>query len=94
MEKWVKEMKWEKEWLERQLRQLGVKVFPTETNFSVFRLPNQYDSKKIQKEIAEKGIVVRDRSTLPLMENCIRVTVGTEAENERFVRTLRGVMKL
>ena len=94
MEEWVKEMKCEKEWLEGQLRKLGVKVFSTETNFSVFRLLSEYDSKEIQKGIAEKGIVVRDRSTLPLMENCIRVTIGTRKENERFVQVLREVMRL
>src|SRR3989344_2722677 len=94
MEEWVKEMKREKAGLEMQLRQLGLKVFPTESNFSVFRLPSQFDSKEIQGRIAEKGIVVRDRSALPLMENCIRITVGTKEENEKFIEALKEVMQL
>jgi histidinol-phosphate aminotransferase len=94
MEKWVKEMKQEKDLLEKQLRILGLEVFQTVTNFSVFRLPKEYDSNQVQKEIAEKGIVVRDRSSLPLMENCIRVTVGTKRENEKLVQALREVMQL
>ncbi|MEK6954345.1 MAG: histidinol-phosphate transaminase [Candidatus Micrarchaeota archaeon] len=94
MENWVNEMMLEKEWLEKQLRNSNLEVFPTVTNFSVFRIPKEFDSKLVSKAIAEKGIVVRDRSSLSLMENCIRVTVGTKSENERFIKALREVIRI
>ena len=50
--------------------------------------------KRALSELAEKGIVVRDRSALPLMENCIRITVGTKEENEKFIEALKEVMQL
>ncbi len=94
MENWIVEMKQEKVRLENQLKSFGLEVLPTVTNFSVFRVPNNMNSKDVQKNIAGKGIVVRDRSSIPMMENCIRATVGTKKENARFISALREVMKL
>ena len=93
MEEYVSQMEEEKKLLESALCAMGLEVFETVANFSVFRLPKQFDSKLVQKRIAAKGIIVRDRSALPFMENCIRITVGTRDENKRCLAALKEAME-
>jgi len=38
--------------------------------------------------LMKKGIVVRDRSTVPLCEGCLRITIGTPEENRALINTL------
>ena len=60
-------------------------VYPSEANFLLFRCPQ---SREVCRQLLGKGIVVRDRSSLPGLEDCIRVTIGTVAENDRFLSEL------
>ncbi len=60
-------------------------VYPSEANFLLFRCPG---SREVCRQLLGKGIVVRDRSSLPGLEDCIRVTIGTLAENDRFLSEL------
>ena len=62
------------------------KVFPSEANFLLVKVTH---AKSIYKYLVDQGIVVRDRSNQPLCENCLRVTVGTPAENEAVLSALR-----
>lgn len=73
--------------LEQQLPQLPVvlKVYPSEANFLLVKV---IDPDGIYKKLLEKGIVVRNRSRLPLCEGCLRITVGTAAENEKLLKAL------
>ena len=47
---------------------------------------------QVCKRLLEKGIVVRDRSNLMGLEDCIRVTVGTAAENDLFLNELQELL--
>ena len=60
-------------------------VYPSDANFLLFRCPR---SREVCSQLLGKGIVVRDRSSLPGLEGCIRVTIGTMAENDRFLSEL------
>ena len=40
--------------------------------------------------LVEKGIIVRDRSKVELCEGCLRVTVGTPAENVTLIESLKN----
>ncbi len=60
-------------------------VYPSEANFLLFRCPR---SREVCRQLLGKGIVVRDRSSLPGLEDCIRVTIGTTDENDRFLSEL------
>ncbi|PIE48562.1 MAG: histidinol-phosphate transaminase [Flavobacteriales bacterium] len=62
------------------------KVYPTEANFILVKVDN---ADKRYREILAAGIVVRNRSTQPLCENCLRLTVGTEEENEQLIKVLK-----
>ena len=39
-----------------------------------------------------RGILVRDFSHAPMLENCLRVSVGTEEENNEFLAALREIV--
>ena len=60
-------------------------VYPSEANFLLFRCPR---SREMCRQLLGKGIVVRDRSSLPGLKDCIRVTIGTMTENDRFLNEL------
>jgi len=61
------------------------KVFPSDSNFLLFRLNLDLDAKEIYKIMADThGIVTRYRGSELHCDNCIRVTIGTEEENKQF----------
>lgn len=63
-------------------------VFPSEANFVLVKVNN---AKKIYTGLMNKGIIVRDRSSIPNCENCIRITIGTPEENQKLLATLKEI---
>ena len=59
-----------------------VKVFPSDTNFLFVKIPQ---ARKLYEYLLTEGIIVRDRSSLELCEDSLRITVGTEQENTALV---------
>jgi histidinol-phosphate aminotransferase len=74
--------------LERQLPSLAIvqKVYPSDANFLLVKVR---DAKKIYQYLLDKGIVVRDRSSVVLCADCLRITVGTEKENSELIEALK-----
>ena len=62
------------------------KVYPTEANFVLVKVD---DANKRYDELIAKGIVIRNRTTQPLCENCLRLTIGTKEENETLIKELK-----
>ena len=63
-------------------------IYPTEANFILIKVDNanqRYD------ELIAKGIVIRNRTTQPLCENTLRLTIGTEEENQKLIAALRSL---
>ena len=58
------------------------KVYPSDTNFLLVKIPK---ATEMYRFLCSKGIIVRDRSSLPNCENTVRVTVGNEQENTELV---------
>jgi histidinol-phosphate aminotransferase len=59
-----------------------VEVFPSGANFVLFRVPG---ARALWEALVARGILVRDFSAWPGVEDCLRVSVGTAAENDRFL---------
>ena len=69
------------------LRKLpGVTPFPSDANYVLFRMDGAADA---WAYLYERGILVRDFSHAPLLEGCLRVTVGTPGQNDGFLAALR-----
>ncbi len=62
------------------------KTYPTEANFILIKVD---DANKRYNELIAKGIVIRNRTTQPLCENCLRLTIGTEEENKKLIEVLK-----
>lgn len=54
-------------------------VYPSDANFILIRTAHK---EPLMRHLVEKGILVRDVSTYPLLENCLRLGIGTPRENE------------
>lgn len=61
------------------------KIYPTEANFILIKVD---DANKRYDELIAKGIVIRSRTTQPLCENCLRLTIGTQLENDKLIKAL------
>lgn len=88
IERWVKTLKEERGNLEAEFARLPcvVKLFPSDANFFLVRVT---DAVKIYNYLVGKGIIVRNRHSVSLCGNCLRVTVGTRIENEKLVEALK-----
>lgn len=63
------------------------KIYPTEANFILIKVD---DANKRYNELISKGIVIRNRTTQSLCENCLRLTVGTAPENKKLIEALQS----
>lgn len=61
-------------------------VFPSDGNFVLVEMD---DADKVYNELCNVGIIVRNRSKL--IENCLRITIGTEEENEKLIKALNNI---
>jgi histidinol-phosphate aminotransferase len=62
-------------------------IYPSDANFILVKTT---DAKGIYNFLVQKGIIVRDRSKIDLCEGSLRITVGTPAENETLIDTLKN----
>ena len=62
------------------------KVYPSDANFLLVKVKA---ARKCYEYLLEKGIVVRDRSNIILCEDCLRITVGTQNENQALLDALK-----
>ena len=85
----------EREWLMKNLQQInGVKPYPSDANFILFKVTkDKLNSVELTERIENRNVLVKDRGHLPLLENCIRVTVGTRYMNESFVSALKASLE-
>jgi len=68
----------------------GVLAYPSQANFFLIRTARP--GGEVFRGLLERGILVRDFSRAPHLENCLRVTVGTREENDAFLSALTGVL--
>jgi histidinol-phosphate aminotransferase len=73
--------------LEDGLRELGLEPAESQANFVWFDLGEERVEADVMRGLAERGVLVRAGGALG-RDGALRVTVGTQAENERFLETL------
>jgi histidinol-phosphate aminotransferase len=66
----------------------GWKVYPSSTNFLLVRAA---DAAAAQARLLERGVLVRRQDRSPAMKGCIRITVGSRAENDALTEAARGM---
>lgn len=68
----------------------AIEVFPTQANFIAFRTRRTL-SREVFDALHARGILIRDISSYPSLNDCLRVTVGTRAQNDLFLAVLQEV---
>ncbi|GET19842.1 histidinol-phosphate transaminase [Prolixibacter denitrificans] len=88
---WVKILVSEREKLAEKLREFPfvVKVYPSDANFLLIKT---HDPRGIYDYLVEEKIIVRDRSGVALCEGSLRISVGSEMENQRLIEALEALV--
>jgi histidinol-phosphate aminotransferase len=68
----------------------GLDVVPSGANFLLFRVAG--DAHELWELLLARGVLVRDFSSWPRVEGCLRITVGTPAENDAFLAAIGDVL--
>ena len=73
--------------LAKELRKcpLVKEIYPSEANFLLVRFD---DADAVYDSLLDAGVIVRNRSSMKGCEDCLRLTIGTPAENDRLLETL------
>lgn len=87
---YVAEIRRGRERLERELARLGVKYWPSEANFVLARIGAE--SRRFVRAMRQRAILVRDRSSDPGCEGCVRMTLGSAEQTDRLIEALRAVI--
>jgi histidinol-phosphate aminotransferase len=74
-----------------RLADLPVDVWPSGANFVLFR-PRQRDGAEVWQRLLERSVLVRDCSGWPRLAGCLRVTIGTTAEDDAFLAALEETL--
>ncbi len=67
----------------------GVTAYPSQANYILFHVEG---ADVVWQKLYDQGILVRDFSHAPLMEMCLRVSIGSPEENDRFLNALRAII--
>ncbi len=86
--KWVENLISERKKLIEALKAIPLikKIYPTDANFVLVKVA---DANALYTYLVEKSIIVRNRSTVSLCQDCIRITVGTKEENAALIQQLK-----
>ncbi len=71
---------------------LEVDQWPSDANFILFR-PRSRSARAVWEELLDRSVLVRDFSARVGLDGCLRVTVGTADENDRFLSALEECLR-
>ncbi|MGA9278847.1 histidinol-phosphate transaminase [Ilumatobacter sp.] len=81
----------ERDRISAALRALPIDVFDSGANFVLFR-PTAIAGRAVWQQLVDRSILVRDCSSWPRLDDCLRVTVGTPDENDRFLSAIDTIV--
>lgn len=92
MEQRVHRLVVERERLVAEMSSMAVEVWPSGANFVLFR-PEGPAGEVVWQKLVDRSVLVRNCASWPRLQGCLRVTVGTPEEDDRFLEALREVLK-
>lgn len=75
-----------------RLSELDVDVWPSGANFVLFR-PRSIDGSDVWQRLVDRSVLVRNCSSWPRLEGCLRVTIGTPGEDDSFLTALEEALQ-
>jgi len=87
---WVGMLLQQRGFLTEQLAALPIveKIYPSDANFLLVKVA---DANAVYNTLVNRGIIVRNRNNVSLCLGCLRITVGTEEENELLINALKQI---
>lgn len=88
IEKWINKIKEERKRVVSVLQKITcvTKIYPSDANFILIKVT---DANAIYNYLVEKGIIIRNRHSVVLCEDCLRITIGTPDENTQLLNFLQ-----
>ncbi len=77
--------------IQAALANMGVEVWPSGSNFILFRPP--VDGNRLWEALVERSVLVRNTASWDHLDGCLRVNVGTAAENSRFLDAMADILE-
>ena len=89
----TEQIKQDRSWLEQALRQLaGLTVYPSRANFILFRVPPGR-AEEMFAGLKSAGVLIKNLDKAGgVLQDCLRVTVGTPQENQAFITALKPLL--
>lgn len=87
---YVNEVKKAKKLIYEEFKKLKIKTYPTAANFLIAKFPKR--AEEIEEKLKEKGILVRNRSSEPLLKDCLRFGIGTLKQTRELINTLKEIL--
>lgn len=78
--------------LVERLSALDVDIWPSGANFVLFR-PRSVAGRDVWQRLVDRSVLVRDCSSWPRLEGCLRVTIGTGDEDDIFLTALEEALR-
>ncbi len=84
----VKEILAERSRMAEELQKLECveTVYPSEANFLLVKVD---DANARYNKLVESGVIVRNRTTVQLCEGCLRITIGSQTENNQLLANIQ-----
>ncbi len=73
------------------LTRLELDVFPSDANFVLVR-PRELSGDHVWNALLDASVLVRNCSSWPRLDNCLRITVGAPEENDRLLAALQEIL--
>lgn len=64
-------------------------IYPSDANFLLVKIDN---ADLIYRELVNKSIIVRNRSSVQLCDSCLRITIGTPKENTKLLEAINSIV--
>jgi histidinol-phosphate aminotransferase len=87
--RYVSQVKSGRERVAAALKSLGLHSWPSHANFLLVRIGERHG--EFVSAIRQRGILVRDRSTDPGCEGCVRITIGSDSQTAQLILALTAV---
>lgn len=71
--------------VEQFFKERGIRYYPSSSNFILFETPQGIKKEEVFNTLAQKGFRIRSQKG-PLIENCLRVTIGTVDQMKQFIQ--------
>ncbi|NMA72866.1 MAG: histidinol-phosphate transaminase [Bacteroidales bacterium] len=89
IKKWTQEIIEERTHVENLLEEIPcvLEIYPSDANFILIKVT---DANAIYDYLVRQGVIIRNRHSVTLCENCLRITIGTPEENTQLLNFLQS----